>query len=192
MKRNICFTVIIVILVFFSGCRLNSDVGNNTSAPSSDINNNDKENSAIKDYDINLIEEGRVDSIEFALGDNSKTILESLGEPKMSGYFMGGSYLKYDKVTFFINKPLEEIEYGEVVIIGFSKDFELFGIKVGMKFEEIKDKFGVPSYEGAIGGEESELYGDSWALVYEKGDYSLTFVGDIDSDLTRSAYLEYK
>jgi len=77
---------------------------------------------------LQLISNGRVDTIPFGIGETVKNIIDEWGEPISIGYFMGGAYLSYDKVTFFTDKPIDDIENGKVLILGFSEGNELFNV----------------------------------------------------------------
>lgn len=189
MKRLIA-GIIILLSILVVGCGIKPRNIENTKG--TDIVATNTENTNIKNSNICRISEGKVDTIEFGIGDKVVSILKSWGEPDIKDDFMGGSYISYDKITFFVDKYIDDIENGKIVRIGFSTGYEFLGIKVGMRFEEIKTIIGTPSFEGIIGNDEGELFGESMAIIYESGDYKLLFIGDKGSDVADQAYLDIK
>jgi len=189
MKRFIVF-IIVLFTILFTACKIKTE-NNDITLSGSSIEAINTENS-IEKPDLNLISIGKVDTIEFGIGEKAGNILKSWGEPDFKGDFMGGSYISYDNITFFIDKYIDEMENGKVIRIGISESYELFGVKVGMRFEEIKEIMGKPSFEGIIGNDEGELFGESSVIIYESSDYELLFIGDIGSDIANQAYLDIR
>jgi hypothetical protein len=137
-----------------------------------------------------LLREGKTDSIEFGIGDRASDIVLAWGEPDEEGYFLGGSYYSYENVLFLIGRKIPDLEYPHVVIMGFGIGDTVFGVQVGMSFDEIQESLGMPTFEGNIGVDD-ELYGTGTIRVldYSSGDFRLRFVGEENSETTYVAYL---
>lgn len=135
-----------------------------------------------------LLKEGRAENIEFGIGTKTETIVSKWGKADMEDYFLGGTFLTYGNITFFT----DALDYtGKVAVIGISENTTVFGIKVGMSFNEIKEILGAPATEIAS-DEEDELYGGDWCLVYESGEYKVSFMAKDTSSATYAAYIEVK
>jgi len=135
-----------------------------------------------------LLREGRGENIEFGIGTKTETIVSKWGEADMEDYFLGGIFLTYGNITLFT----DAIDYtGKVAVIGISENTNIFGVKVGMSFSEIKEILGAPVTEMATDAED-ELYGGDWCLVYESGKYKVSFMAKDASSATYAAYIESK
>lgn len=135
-----------------------------------------------------LLREGRGENIEFGIGTKTETIVNKWGEADMEDYFLGGTFLTYGNITFFT----DAVDYaGKVAVIGISDNTNIFGVKVGMTFDEIKEILGAPVIE-ATTDTEDELYGGDWRLVYESGEYKVSFMAKDKSSATYAAYIEAK
>ncbi len=135
-----------------------------------------------------LLREGRAENIEFGVGTKTETIVNKWGKADTEDYFLGGTFLTYGNITFFTNAT----DYtGEVAVIGISESTAIFGIKVGMTFDEIKEILGTPAAEIASDAED-ELYGGDWCLIYESGQYKVSFMAKDTNSATYAAYIEAK
>jgi len=133
-----------------------------------------------------LLREGRVENIEFGIGTKTETIISKWGKADMEDYFLGGTFLTYGNITFFTDAT----DYtGKVAVIGISENTNVFSAKVGMTFNEIKKILGAPAAE-IKSGTEDELYGGDWCLVYESGEYKVSFMAKYKSSATYAAYIE--
>lgn len=211
-SKSMLLLTIIFCIAILTGCNSTSNnTGNNTTTPPASTPESTDKTAPITSIAastsntpstpvetvettsiLDIISEGRVDTVEFGIGASVKDIIEAYGEPEEKDNFMGGSFISYKDFTFFIDKNIEEIEEGIVVKLGFSEGSELFGVNVGMKFDDIKKILGDPTFEGAIDEEEAndELYGSGSALIYQKGVHRLLFIGDEGSEFANQAYLE--
>lgn len=142
--------------------------------------NTDSEQTKVEKELLKQAYEGKMDGVEFGIGDNGNDIVEKWGEPVREGYFLGGLYMSYEDIVFLTDGCMDEnkmYEYGNIVAICNVGDNKVFEVKNGMTLEEIKEVLGEPDYiyEYKSGDEEDELYGDSWLAIYNTGDYNVIF-----------------
>ncbi len=186
MKRWLILTLVVLLLC---GC---SRLTNNSFVTSPPKKTHETDKKDIREF----ISRGKVDTIKFGIGDNANDIISDMGEPITKDDFMGGAYLSYEGVTFFIDQYIEDLDKGKVVMLGFKEGSSLFDITVGTKFKDIINKLGKPDYEGIIGDDEDAsdiedaLFYKSMSLIYRGDNYQLLFIGEVDSDFPNQAYLQ--
>ncbi len=204
MKKIVVLLMVVGVLVSFSACKGKEvsnngagDKGTNIEAPKENEQeeNNETDNKAEDKEDntdgsdnsevvtegqpkeklLKSAYEGKIDGIEFGIGDKGTDIIGKMGEPDESDYFLGGFYLSYDDIMFLTNGYDET---GKVVsILFFDKNAEVFGIKLGLTTKEIEKVLGTADEViSAKDNEQSELYMDNWTTRYKLGSYELTFV----------------
>lgn len=99
----------------------------------------------------------------------------------MVDYFAGALYFRYPTqgVVFFTSaeKNNTEIIHGQVTSISiFDGEALLYGIPLGMTFDEIKGIHGEPkSFNTPSDNENSELYEENWTADYIFDDYEVIF-----------------
>ena len=131
----------------------------------------------IRDY----IENGMLDNSPIKLGFHVSFVTDTYGEPAKKDLHEGAVYYSYpDKhITFFIGL------YDDLVTaIVTSEGGELFGVKIGMTCDEIKDILGSPDIEGY-----DEMEGD-YFMLYESGIHQLYFFSRNENSATLSAMLK--
>lgn len=202
MKKIVALLMVVGVLVSFSACKSKEvsnkgtgDKGTSIEAPkendqeeNNELDNEDEANNTDESDNSEVVTEeqpkedllksayeGKIDGIEFGIGDIGTDIIGKWGEPDESDYFLGGFYLSYDDIMFLTNGYDET---GEVVsILFFDKNAEVFGIKLGMTMKEIEKVLGTPDETTSLkDNEQSELYMDNWTTKYKLGNYELTFV----------------
>ncbi len=138
---------------------------------------------------------GRLDTVKFAIGTATEEIANAWGIDNNYDYFMGGLYFIYEErgVVFFTSAydVADGIQHGEVVAIGaFGDGATAFGVKIGMTFKEIRANLGEPTY--LLAPEETEgdeLFYDSWVMMYQVGDYRLSFTAEEESGPINGIYI---
>ena len=196
MKKIFIALIMISVLASFSACKntetSNEPQGNDTNIEETNkndqdidkdsLNNTDKDNSnEVSNQDdtkkqlLKSAYEGKIDGVEFGIGDIGTDIIKKLGEPDQEDYILGGLYLQYGEITFLTNGFDES---GEVVSILFSDGTtEVFGINLGMTVKEIEEVLGMPDRTLSLkDNEENELYEGNCATVYDLGKYKLAFI----------------
>ncbi len=196
MKKIFIALIMISVLTSFSACKnvktSNEIQGNDTNIEETNKNEQNIDKDSLKDTDkddsndvsnqddkksqlLKSAYEGKIDSVEFGIGDIGTDIIKKLGEPDQKDYILGGLYFQYGEITFLTNGFDES---GEVVSILFTDETtEVFGIKLGMTVKEIEEVLGVPDKTLSLkDNEENELYEGNWATVYDLGKYKLTFI----------------
>ncbi|WP_352420693.1 hypothetical protein [Proteiniborus sp.] len=85
----------------------------------------------------------------------------------------------------------DEIIHGQVKGIGiFEEDKEVFNVRIGMTFDEIKEILGEPTYINTLEqNEESELAYGTWTIVYDTGGYEVEFVSKTENGPIDTVYL---
>lgn len=156
----------------------------------------DKENSINSpSLQLELAKEGRVNDLDFGIFSSIDEIIEIWGIPDRHDYYMGGYYLSYDeeKIFFNTNGYYEDGEFinGEVFLIGiYEANREIYGVRIGMTFDEIKAILIESSHIASpTDNMESELYGDNWTLSYNAGSNIVIFVADEENGPTDVVYL---
>lgn len=187
---------------------INNNVKNNTSNEVSEKSNtnessssNDKNNensetyssqkSAVNDTNINKLRlkigEGKIDGLEFNLGDKKSSILSKWGNPKETEFISGGEYLYYDltKVFYVINPANQSVV---AISFGLKDNTSIFGAKIGMTQSEIESILGKPSFENPPSpGDECVAVSTKWTFGYTVGHYNLTFYLDDKNGPTKTA-----
>lgn len=212
MKKIFIALIMISVLASFSACKnaktSNEIQGNDTNIEEANKNNQNIDKDPLKDTDkddsndvsnqndtkkqlLKSAYEGKIDGVEFGIGDIGTDIIKKLGEPDQEDYILGGLYLQYGEITFLTNGFDES---GEVVSILFSDETtEVFGIKLGMTVKEIEEVLGVPDRTlSSKDNEESELYQGNWATVYDLEQYNLVFIHESQDSPTKWFELSFK
>lgn len=144
---------------------------------------------------LELATQGRIDNIEFGIGSQTDKIVEEWGQPDENDYFLGGLFFKYDNenVVFFTDAYSDNGEtiHGQVKCIGFyDMNQEIYGVKLGMTFDEIISVLGKPTYVSTSEqNEESELLYGSWSITYDTGDHTVDFVSYTEEGPVETVYL---
>ena len=145
---------------------------------------------------LDLVGQGRVEGIGVGAGDSTEKVISELGPADELDYYLGGLYLMYHDLdlVFFTSAQGqfgEITEHGEVVVIGISSENQdLYGVRLGMTFEQIIEVLGQPTtIVSAEENENSELLFDGWSLEYKVGDYTLCFQADSEDSQVYVAYL---
>lgn len=165
MKKWIAYTLIIIlsfILILFS-------VHKPTSMPS------EKE-----EYipSLELLYQGKMDGINFALGTDSNTIITQWGVPNQNVEFMGSILLAYNDIYFFTYK-------NKIVGIYYNGKETVYGVKIGSSLDKVADLLGKPN--NTFTSQYNELYvDDNLILVYKAGEYSVNFEIDPKSETVSS------
>lgn len=199
MKKNLILLIISILLIgIIAGCTpkdkdSSQEENNDGNIIGEEINETDdhldNDEDIVEDDNLELVinhneylslaYEGKMDGIEFGVGDKGKDVIEQWGDPLDIDYFLGGLYMMYEDVTFFTNgyrKGDDTYDYGEVVIIYYGGENTTYNVKVGMVFEEIEEKLGEPSHISMFDENEySELHGENWVAVYKTGEYFVSF-----------------
>jgi hypothetical protein len=189
MKRLMLITIIISISITASSCSAkaaaNQDSTLETPKPVQTVEQMKPEES-LKKVGIELAYEGKIDNLEFGIGDRLEKVIAEMGEPLELANFEGSSYVRYESLSFMLNKVIEKTS-DEAAISGIiiSEGNDIYGVKVGMTPNEIKSILGAASQEYKDGEGEEEM----WKLEYQCGDYSLTFFFNDSSSPSTSAYL---
>lgn len=212
MKKIFIALIMISVLASFSACKnaktSNEIQGNDTNIEEANKNNQNIDKDPLKDTDkddsndvsnqndtkkqlLKSAYEGKIDGVEFGIGDIGTDIIKKLGEPDQEDYILGGLYLQYGEITFLTNGFDES---GEVVSMLFSDETtEVFGIKLGMTVKEIEEVLGVPDRTlSSKDNEESELYQGNWATVYDLEQYNLVFIHESQDSPTKWFELSFK
>lgn len=124
--------------------------------PSGDIDDDDDpdglETSPSPDTSpLDLVGQGRVEGIGVGAGDSTEKVISELGPADELDYYLGGLYLMYHDLdlVFFTSAQGqfgEITEHGEVVVIGISSENQdLYGVRLGMTFEQIIEVLGQPT-----------------------------------------------
>ncbi|HZK34767.1 MAG TPA: DUF4309 domain-containing protein [Bacillota bacterium] len=147
------------------------------------------------DSHLELVRQGRVDGISFGLGDSTEFIIDGWGEPDESEYYMGGLYLLYDDegVVFFTSADGEYGQissHGEIVFIGITKENkEVYGVRIGMTFDEIIEVLGEPEEKRTAEQNESSELLFGWTIDYIVGEYTVSFQADTGDGQVDVVYL---
>jgi len=175
-----------------------TDASDATDEPKAIEGPDDKPHAAYEDNPLlELARQGRVDGIEFGIGDKTKDIVEKWGKPDRKEWFLGGLYYRYDdkNVVFFTNEGSvgqdgNEIVNGDVVDIGiFGEDREVYNVRLGMTIEEITAILGEPTYTMTPEyNEDSELF-YGWTYKYDVGEYIVYFQADTEDSPVDILYL---
>lgn len=148
-----------------------------TEEPADETSPADEHNSHLE-----LVRQGRVDGISFGLGDSTEYIIDGWGEPDESEYYMGGLYLSYDDegVVFFTSADGEYgqiTSHGEIVFMGITKENkEVYGVRIGMTFDEIIEVLGQPTEKRTAEQNESSELLFGWTIDYTIGQYTVSFL----------------
>lgn len=189
MKRFIIITLILIITITASSCKaetaLGVDIKLGTPTPTQAVEQN-KPEERLEEPKLELAYEGKIDNLQFGIGDRLEKVITELGEPVELAYFEGASYISYQDLSFMLDKVIEKTS-DEAVISGIiiSEGYELYGVKVGMTPNEIKSILGAANQEYKDGEGDEEM----WKLEYQCGDYSLTFFFNDSNSPSTSAYL---
>jgi hypothetical protein len=189
MKRVMIITLILSISITASSCSAkaaaNLEGAKETPKPVQAVEQIKPEES-LKKVGIELAYEGKIDSLEFGIGDKLEKAIAEMGEPVELAYFEGSSYISYENLSFMLDKVIEKTS-DEAAISGIiiSEGYDLYGVKVGMTPNEIKSILGAANQEFKDGEGDEEM----WKLEYQYGDYSLTFFFNDSSAPSTSAYL---
>lgn len=128
---------------------------------------------------LKLAYEGKMDGIEFGIGDNTEEVVKKWGEPLEIDYFAGGLYLKYDNIVFFTNGYTDEgkIHHGEIQNMILFNNKDTYGIKSGMDIYAIEKILGQPNfreiYDAYFGPDPDGKYGEDNKAYYLAGNYML-------------------
>lgn len=145
--------------------------------------------SSIPQEPLQAIAEGKIEGLNVGIGSSLQAVVEELGEPASLEYFEGTSFASYDKINFILDKMIQDTSAAaKVTGISVSEGYQLFGVTVGMKAEEIKSILGAADQEYKDNADE----GDMWKLGYISGDYVLTFYFDDRNSPSTAAYITYK
>lgn len=117
---------------------------------------------------LELLNEGKMNSVEFGIGTKSDKIITQWGEPEeYNDSFMGGILLKYGDTYFFVND-------NKITGIYYTGTNEIYGIKIGMDLEQVVESLG--SENDLYKSLSSELYiNDPLILKYKAGKYIVNF-----------------
>lgn len=189
MKKFMILTLVLVVAVTASSCKaetaLGLDIKLGAPEPAQTATQNKPEEKVIQGK-LEPVYEGKIDNLEFSIGDSLEKVIAELGEPLELAYFEGSSYIRYENLSFMLDKVIEKTS-DEAAVSGIiiSEGSELYGVKVGMTPNEIKNILGAASQEYKDGEGDEEM----WKLEYQCGDYSLTFFFNDSSSPSTSAYL---
>lgn len=163
LKINIILLTLISILVitgaYSIGCKMK---GQENTLPEK-INQNSYEEQKAP---LSILEEGMVDGIIFRLGTEKKDVISKLGEPDNIGKTDGSEVFRY-KDTYYYFDINRNLLIG-IKILQLGK--EVYGVKVGMKPEEIKQVLGKPT------NEYYNVHDEKWELLYKRDKNELYFV----------------
>ena len=109
-----------------------------------------------------LLSKGEIPDVSFSIGTNIKDVFSKFGKPDESMYFLGGKCFTYKNTVLFTDSTNDD---GNVTLIGFSKDTNLYGSKVGMLPEQINNILGNPSHEEES-GINNELFNVDRLFIY--------------------------
>lgn len=136
--------------------------------------------------------QGIMDGIELSIGGDGNQLIDLYGEPEGSDSFMGGYYIGYADMVFFVTyNESKEKPYGHVVRIAYMGKDQVYGIKVGMNADEVRNVLGEPD-EIHQETEDTELYGQSLRWEYKAGEYVVTLVFETKSKEVKGIYLARK
>jgi len=124
---------------------------------------------------------GMLDTATIGLGFHVDFVINTYGQPAEKDVYEGSTYYSYpDKhIIFFISL------YDDLVsAIGINEGGELFGVRIGMTCDEIKDILGSPDIEGY-----DEMEGD-YFMLYQSGIHQLYFFSPDKNSPTDSAMLK--
>jgi uncharacterized protein YgiM (DUF1202 family) len=111
---------------------------------------------------------GGLDISDVFLGTSIEAMKEKIGEPDSVEYFTGSLYYSYGRLTFFSLDS--ELNQGDVKIISYTGDKEVFGIKIGMTIDQVVAKLGDYDIESDLTDElDDEWYGGSFVYTYQVG-----------------------
>ncbi len=188
MKKSALLALIAAIVMLFASCSSGvADIIETEQPPVTHENN----------PLLELARQGKVDGIEFGIGDKAKDIVARWGEPDRKEYFLGGKYYKYDdkNIVFFTNEGSvgedgNEIDNGDVVIIGISgENRDVYNVCLGMTIDEIIAVLGEPTVTCAPEeNEDSELL-SGWTFEYDVGKYTVCFEADTENSPVNTLYL---
>ena len=139
--------------------------------------------------------QGKIEGLEFGIGDSTEEIITLWGMPDKYDYYLGGLYLKYTdrNVIYFTSAVFKEgqIDHGNVVTIAvFGQEKSYFGVKIGNKFKDMEEVLGKPSsIVSDQEHEDSELFRDSWVAYYDAGDYEIAFRSSHEDGPIQDVYL---
>lgn len=130
--------------------------------------------------------QGKITGLQIGVDSSLKEALGELGEPVELDHFEGTSYLSYENMNIMLDRIIDNTQE-EALVSGISvfNDYELYGVKIGMKADEIKSILGVPNQEYADNVED----GGMWKMEYLCGDFQLTFYAENKNSPTTAAYL---
>jgi len=189
MKKILIITLVLALTITASSCKAKAVSGvepvpETPKPPQTETQKLPEEK--LVDGPKSLAYEGKIDDLQIGVDDRLKDVVAALGEPVELAHFEGSSYISYQNVSFMLDKIVEgtsdEARVSGIIV---SEGYELYGIKVGMTPEEIKNILGAAEQEYKDGEGEEEM----WKLEYNCGDYKLTFFFDDNNSPSTSAYL---
>lgn len=140
---------------------------------------------------LNLAYEGKMDGIEFSVGDNGEDVVKKWGEPQEMDYFAGGLYLKYNNIVFYTDGYIYEgkVYHGKILRMTLFNNEGTYGIKSGMSIYEIEEILGVPNfraiYDDCYRTDPDGFYGEDNIAYYLAGDYMVTIPYNKDTNNCR-------
>ncbi len=163
-KKWIFISIIIIFFIFIFFTENNGNIN-------TDINKENLNQHTSKEENIpalELLNEGKMNSIKFGIGTNSDKIITESGEPEeYNDSFMGGILLNYGDTYFLVSD-------NQVTGIYYAGNNEIYGVQIGMDQEQVEEILGSPSdsYTSLY----SELYPDEpLILKYKAGKYIVNF-----------------
>ncbi|MDF2531771.1 MAG: hypothetical protein K0Q65_1352 [Clostridia bacterium] len=189
MKKFMIITLVLAMTITAASCKAKAvsgvDTVPETPKPTQTEVQKLPEDKVVGDT-MKLAYEGKMDHLQIGVNDRLKEVVEALGEPMELAHFEGASYISYANVSFMLDKIVEDTsDEAKVTGVIVSEGYELYGVKVGMKPEEIKNILGAGEQEYKDGESEEEM----WKLEYNCGDYKLTFFFNDNNSPSTSAYL---
>ena len=175
-NKLLTLSYFLVMIIIFTACSNNENNKLSTAIPESAF-------------------QGKIEGLEFGIGDLTEQIIALWGMPDKYDYYLDGLYLKYTdrNVIYFTSAVFKEdqIEHGKVVNIAvFGQENSYFGVKIGTKFKDMEEILGKPSaFFSDQDHEDNELFKDSWVAYYDAGDYEIAFRSSHEDGPIQDVYL---
>jgi len=168
-KKNFIKAIIVLIITFLiAGCGNKIQVNPVTGKSKENQNpqNPNQGNYNQQGDPLSILDEGKIEGVIFRLGDEKKEIVSKLGEPDSVEKIGGSEEFRYKDTYYYfhlINGTLIGVKIAK-------KGTEVFGVKIGMKPEEVKAVLGKPA------NEYYNVHDEHWSMLYQRGKTELYFV----------------
>jgi len=131
---------------------------------------------------------------KLSVGTSTQELVDKLGLPQTSDYFLGGLYFRYPKlgIVYFSDADRRDgtIRHGKVTALAvFDGKTLLIKINLGMTFEDIKKVLGQPiAFNSPEVNSDSEIFEDKWTAVYTADGFELVYGADTETGPITAMY----